>query len=137
MISDFAIQVRNLPPDGEYEGNEEILRAQLADHFRGILFADGSEQDGARAKQAAKKNAHEDIENLIMAESRMPSATPDADPGHDLYEIVDVSFGKARHENTEALVKLYDLYKEIEKYKINKISRFASSREKEQFRNRL
>ena len=40
-MSDFTIQVRNLPPDLAYGDNEHILRAKLWEHFQ-TLAAMGS-----------------------------------------------------------------------------------------------
>ena len=55
----------------------------------------------------------------------------------DNLEVVDICFGQTDHENTQMLINLYKYHKEIEKYQYFKISRFASTKVKEDFKNKL
>lgn len=143
-MSDFTLKISNLPTDKELMGpaekagkakdygqhrdgaysarTEETLKTQLWDHLRRILMANDSSADGL-------------LGGSVKLEP--DGKTPDGAPGSDLFEIVDICFGKTQHEETEKLVSLFDCHREIVRHQHTKISRFAPQAAKAKFKERL
>ena len=101
-MSDFTLKIYNLPTDkelmgkpadkgekekeyakqgrpGQMDKKEEMLKSQLWDHFRGILMANDALNNG---------------QNSASYKLEPDGKTPDGAPGSDLFEIVDICFGK-------------------------------------------
>ena len=102
-MSDFTLKIYNLPTDQELMGKsqadkgaekekefnskkEEMLKSQLWDHFRRILMANDALNDG-KSRSSFKLEPD--------------GKTPEGAPGSDLFEIVDICFGKTQHEDTK------------------------------------
>ena len=73
LMSDFTLQVKDLPLDDYYGGNEEILRSYLYHHFETILY---EHQNKAKLTQVSNKQ-----EELSKEEARK-------------YHISDICFGQ-------------------------------------------
>lgn len=101
-MSDFTLKVYNLPTDQELmpqvpsagkssaekgadkekefnSKKEEMLKSQLWDHVRRILMANDALENGQK-----KSSTEADVDGK----------TPDGAPGSDLFEMVDICFGK-------------------------------------------
>jgi len=87
-MSDFALRVKNLPPDSEYGDREDILKAHLWNHFQELLAKEDSGSD-ADWRSAEKKKVPKSV------------------------EVADVTFGKQEIHDTAQLMKLYALNKKI------------------------
>ena len=88
-MTDFAISIKNLPPDHMWNHDENVLKAYLRAHFEAVI------------KDYMLKN------NLEITKI-LDSSNFDKD-GYNKYEIVDICFGKQSMKELDHLDKLADL----------------------------
>lgn len=98
QMSDFSVIVKHLPNDLAYDDNEQVLKADLINHFENILRL---------TEDAAPRST-------VYQSSRDTQAIT-------CYEIADISFGRVDVDDSIKLVELHDYYQDVKRRKQSEI----------------
>lgn len=108
------MRVKGLPPEIEFGDRQEVLAAQLWEHFQYVL-----QQADARERQKKRGNG-----------------SPGTNEQPRAFDIADITFAKQTIEHTEALMSLWDVYKEYKKCENNANRKFEDPKTKAKYDER-